>query len=91
MGVEVLGCQSRGLSCYGPNCDRIFGRTVTVGISCHFRCVGRIVENPGVACHSQIRCRWPNGLSLDKAVAELSSHSSNLSCSRPNCDRSAIA
>jgi hypothetical protein len=34
-------------TCYGPNCCRIFGRIVTVGISAHFLRVGRIVENPG--------------------------------------------
>ncbi len=40
-------CQRSKITCYGPNCCRIFGRIVTIGISAHFRRVGRIVENPG--------------------------------------------
>jgi hypothetical protein len=56
---------------------------VTVGISAHFRRVGRIVENPGEVVEVgmvelEVRNLGPS---------ELSSDSSHLSCFWPNCDR----
>ncbi len=56
--------------CYGPNCCRIFGRIVTVGISAFFRRAGRIVENPGEVVEVRIvtgrMCDYFSLLPLEK-------------------------